>query len=86
MRKTILTIEDGQCRFPVTDAPPHLFCGEVTALDRVYCDHHHAICNTGFGKNVGDLESMIYSMEKTVARRRPSEEGSNTAAVDTVIK
>lgn len=83
--RTILTIRDGQCRFPVTAAPPHLFCGEVTALDRVYCDHHHTICNAGFGKDVGALELMMIKAELTVVRDTARNRGGRTQPVDVVI-
>lgn len=86
MRKTILEIQDGQCRFPVTDDHPFFFCGEVTALDRVYCDVHHAICNTGFGKDPRAIEEMMRNAEHTVLRRRPTDETPHTQAVDQVMK
>lgn len=35
-----------QCRFPVTDEPPHLFCGKPCQEDSSYCPEHSGICMT----------------------------------------
>lgn len=86
MRHTILTIRDGQCRFPMTDDLPHFFCGEVTALGRVYCDEHHVVCNKGFGCSVVELEHMIRNFEHTVVRRHQGGESPTTQAVDVVVR
>lgn len=36
-----------QCRFPVKENPSvpggHLFCGQATAPDQVYCTHHRSV-------------------------------------------
>lgn len=35
----------GQCRFPLTDSLPHLFCKSSREHESPYCSHHLAICN-----------------------------------------
>ncbi len=36
----ILTLESGQCKWPVTDKPPHLFCACPQAEESPYCPEH----------------------------------------------
>lgn len=85
MRKNILTIRAGECRYPVTAEPPHLFCSEPT--DGIYCDEHYGLCHVGPGRDTGALEEMIYGAEKTVVRRRPAvEEVLSQRPVDAVVK
>lgn len=87
MRKTILEIEDGQCRYCVTNDSPFLFCGDVTALDRVYCDAHHAICNTGFGRDVEILAATIIKADHNVLRdEKHKHRDVRPAPVDEVMK
>lgn len=40
---TILEVTDQTCRYPVTDAPPHRFCGHPPLTGKVYCEAHHAL-------------------------------------------
>lgn len=49
---------------------PHLFCGEPTIGDGVYCDKHHKLCRRGDGKDVRSLAAMIDAMEHSVSHRR----------------
>lgn len=35
----------GQCKFPLTDSLPHLFCKSSREHESPYCSHHLAICN-----------------------------------------
>lgn len=37
-----LTFE--QCRYPVTESSPHLFCGHPQHNDSSYCAFHHQVC------------------------------------------
>lgn len=39
-RKTLLELEDGDCRFPCTGEPPHMFCAAPRALGLPYCAAH----------------------------------------------
>lgn len=55
----------GRCRFPVTDAPPHFFCGALTG-GTTYCEEHHVVCHAGFGKPWQGLAGMIEAVEQTV--------------------
>lgn len=32
------------CRYPVTEEPPFLFCGQIRQVKSVYCAAHHALC------------------------------------------
>jgi hypothetical protein len=36
-----------QCRFPLTDEPPHLFCAKPCLPDSPYCPDHHPLCHSG---------------------------------------
>lgn len=42
-RKTLLQLEDGDCRFPVTDGPPHQFCARAKVAGLPYCADHARI-------------------------------------------
>lgn len=42
----LVTLEkrkEGQCRWPVNDGSPFLYCGAPRAAGKPYCDHHWAI-------------------------------------------
>lgn len=43
-RKTLLQLEDKDCRFPVTDEAPHAFCGRAKIAGLPYCEDHARIC------------------------------------------
>lgn len=38
-------LQRNQCRFPLTDSLPHLFCKSNREHESPYCSHHLAICN-----------------------------------------
>jgi len=38
----LLELQNNTCRWPVTDTPPHKFCGHYTSGDHPYCKHHTA--------------------------------------------
>lgn len=59
-------VDGKQCRFPITDAPPHYFCGERTD-GRSYCPEHDALCHAGQGKPWESLAGMIDAVEQTVS-------------------
>ena len=43
-RKSILDLEENDCRFPCSDRPPHTFCGRPKAVRGIpYCDLHMRI-------------------------------------------
>lgn len=50
---------------------PHLFCGEPTVADGVYCAKHHALCRRGLGKNERALEEMLYAVDHSQYRGKP---------------
>ena len=92
MKRDILTIRTGECRFPTTDAPPHFFCGEPVAelvddTHSVYCVAHHLRCYDGFGLNVRALEAMIYRMDDSfqVVGQRAEKMASLAVLVDKMI-
>lgn len=35
----------GHCRYPVTDGPPHFFCGNPQVSGSSYCAHHRGVCH-----------------------------------------
>lgn len=41
--KTLLELEDNDCRFPFGEGP-FLFCGDPVQGRSSYCAHHHDIC------------------------------------------
>jgi hypothetical protein len=47
---------------------PHLFCGEPTVKDGVYCAEHHKLCRRGQGKDARSLEEMIYAVDQSQYR------------------
>jgi len=46
-KRRIFDLEAGECRYPITDKPPHLFCGRRAVEDCPYCPHHRALCYAG---------------------------------------
>ena len=42
--KDLIDLLPDDCRFPVTDLPPHAFCAEPAIPGEPYCPHHQAIC------------------------------------------
>jgi hypothetical protein len=84
VRKNILTIRAGECRYPVTDEPPHLFCSDPT--EGIYCDYHSTLCHVGPGKDIAAVEEMIYGVDKSVSRRRPVVDVPHNQPVDRVVK
>lgn len=38
----VLQLTDGTCRYPVTKAVPHKFCGHPSLPGKSWCDAHHA--------------------------------------------
>lgn len=93
-------IENDGCKYALTesDAPnrhpfghsigpsyPHLFCGEPTIGDGVYCATHHALCRRGHGKDARSLEEMIYAVDQSQYRGRPPY-ADHTDPVDEELK
>ena len=42
-RKSLLQLEERDCRWPCTDEPPHMFCGRAKVAGLPYCDEHARI-------------------------------------------
>lgn len=40
---SLLELAFGQCRYPVSDLPPHVFCGHPQQPESSYCGQHHKI-------------------------------------------
>lgn len=57
----------GQCKYPTTDEPPHVFCGEPTYDAKCpYCAEHAALCYGGPGKDWQALYGMMKATEASV--------------------
>jgi hypothetical protein len=41
--KTLLELEDGDCRYPFGESAPYLFCGDPAQDKSSYCSACHAI-------------------------------------------
>jgi len=41
---TFADLSTGQCKYAVTESPPHLFCGHQTAGGSSYCAYHYRLC------------------------------------------
>jgi GcrA cell cycle regulator len=37
-------LESFHCRYPVSDRPPHFFCGHAQRRKSAFCAFHHALC------------------------------------------
>lgn len=46
LRLAILELQPDECRFPVTDETPFLFCGHPQTHDSSYCFHHHKLTHS----------------------------------------
>jgi GcrA cell cycle regulator len=44
LNKTLLELRGSDCRYPVTEEIPFLFCGHPQDGDSSYCAHHRQIC------------------------------------------
>ena len=64
---------------------PHLFCGEPTIGDGVYCAEHHKLCRRGAGKDARSLEEMIYAIDQSQHRGK-SPYADHTDPVDEELK
>lgn len=64
---------------------PHLFCGEPTIGDGVYCAEHHKLCRRGPGKDARSLEEMIYAVDQSQYRGK-SPYADHTDPIDEELK
>jgi hypothetical protein len=63
----LLDLGPAQCRFALTDEPPHRFCGAPTAhAGEAYCEEHARLCRVG-RSDWRELERMIHGAEVTLA-------------------
>lgn len=44
INKTLLELRGSDCRYPVTEDSPFLFCGHPQDGGSSYCAHHHQLC------------------------------------------
>lgn len=65
MKKRLVDLREWNCRYPVTEAPPHLFCGGPCRAGSPYCEQHHAICYRPT-TCADDLFEMMRVTEKSV--------------------
>ena len=71
--RDILSVALFECRYPITDEPPHRLCGRPTEafeIEEPYCPEHKALCHRGHGKDARSLEEMIYAIDKSQYRGR----------------
>ncbi len=57
-------LQSGQCRYAVTNALPHLFCGAPTDGECSYCAWHHGICHEPINpskQKSADRNALFYS-------------------------
>lgn len=40
---SLLDLREGQCRYPVSEVPPHFFCGLPQQKHSSYCTAHHSV-------------------------------------------
>lgn len=50
MPKDLIDLTPDDCRFPVTDEPPHAFCGNRAISGEPYCAHHQMVCYNAEGR------------------------------------
>jgi len=50
---SLIDLRANQCRYPVTDESPHLFCGAPRKAESAYCPFHHRVCWTTQKKGRG---------------------------------
>ena len=75
-------LDRDECRYPVTDEPPYIFCGRPTD-GRTYCAKHHEVCHVGHGKPWQGLAGMIEATEHTVVR---SGRRTEAEAIDEILR
>ena len=56
---TLLQLRPRECRYPLTQESPWLFCGRATADGRSYCDRHYKLCVRGSIRAVECLADYI---------------------------
>jgi hypothetical protein len=58
--KTLLELEDGDCRYPFGESAPYLFCGDPAQDKSSYCAGHHEICFKPDHGNLGRTAHPAY--------------------------
>lgn len=79
MSKAIVDLGRHECRYPLTNGKPHLFCAASTALTAAgapepYCPTHKKLCHRGHGKDWQSLAEMMRLTEQTIRKAAPSED------------
>ncbi len=72
---TLLELQFGQCRFPVNEESPFLFCGHPQACDSSYCGFHHRLTHnqaTEAQREAGRQNAAIARRTKAQAYRAAS--------------
>ena len=80
---SLLQLEECQCRFPITNDTPFLFCGRKKRPGSSYCQRHHTICTSGEPKSLLPLVDFIHRTDGTVA---PRSHDDRAAPIDGVLK
>jgi len=58
-----------QCRYPLTQEAPYVFCGRQKAGGSSYCPRHHALCIT---KRVRPIEFLAEWINQTDPMSKPA--------------
>lgn len=78
---------DHLCRFALTNAAPHQFCGEPALDGKAYCKAHHKRTFGGIGKDWQALAGMMEATEQSIVKASEvNRERPETAAVDVELR
>lgn len=69
--KTILELGFRECRGPVGNNRPQLFCAAPTAERESYCPSCRNKYYSGHGKDWRELADMIYALDRSVTKVHP---------------
>lgn len=59
--KTLLDLDENDCRYPMNDGGPYLFCAGVKAEGSSYCEFHRALSFRGMREDLRDVEGPHYA-------------------------
>lgn len=59
--KELCDLYDNDCRYPVNDGAPYLFCAEARQDGSSYCPEHHRICLCAVYEDRRDIEHPGYA-------------------------
>lgn len=59
--KSLLDLEPNECRYPMNDGGPYLFCAEVQATGSSYCAAHRDVSFRRVQEHCRDIERPAYA-------------------------